>query len=232
VRACGELTIGLDGRGRSIAGTIRGEAPLLMRVTETSSLTVHLMGGAAGPLGGDELQMRVDVEAGAHASVRSVAATLVHPGARGAPSTASVDARIAAGASLDWWPEPLVAIVGCDHAVRTHIAAEPGADVRWVDELVGGRHAEAAGALVIHQRVELDGLPVLHHTVRPDWRPGGRVVISGVWVGPPSCASATVLDARLRAGRFALGPTATAWIGLGDDLTEVRAALAELGLRR
>lgn len=232
MRACGELVIGLDARGRSIASTIRGEAPLLMRVTEPAPLAVHLLGGAAGPLGGDELRMRVDIEAGAHATVRSVAATLVHPGPRGAPSTASTDATIAAGASLDWWPEPLVAIVGCDHSVRTRIAVEQGADVRWVDELVGGRHAESAGSIVLHQRVEQGGSPVLHHTVRPDWRPGARVVVTGGWVGPPSGASATVLNGRVRAGRYALGPTATAWVGIGDDLTAVRAALCELGLHR
>ncbi|MEO5899135.1 MAG: urease accessory protein UreD [Ilumatobacteraceae bacterium] len=193
---------------------------------------MHLLGGAAGPLGGDELRTRVHVEPGAHGTVRSVAATLVHPGPHGAPSNASTDATIAAGASLDWWPEPLVAIVGCYHTVRTHVAVEQGADVRWVDEMVGGRHDESAGSIVLHQRIELGGSPVLHHTVRPDWRPGNRVVVSGVWVGPPSGASQTFLDTDVRAGRYALGPTATAWVGVGDDLTDVRAALWDLGLRR
>ena len=41
-----------------------------------------------------------------------------------------------------------------------------------------------------------------------------------------------VAAAGTRAGRDALAPTATAWVGVGDDLTEVRAALWDLGLRR
>jgi urease accessory protein len=235
VHARAELRVGLDGRRRTIAHTIRGEAPLLMRVTELAPLTVHLVGGAAGPLGGDRLELCVDVAAGAELRVRSVAATLAQPGPRGEPSMSITSATVASPAQLDWWPQPLVAVAGCDHTVRTHVALSSGSDVRWVDEVVGGRHDAPAGAVVLHQRIELDGAPLLHHTVRPSWACGdrpGRVVVSAVWVGPPSGASRTVLDSRVRAGRYALGPTATAWVGLGDELAEVRAALCELGLRR
>ncbi|MCU1502578.1 MAG: urease accessory protein UreD [Ilumatobacteraceae bacterium] len=244
MHASGELVVALDGRGRSVAHTICGEAPLLMRVTGHDPLTVHLVGGAAGPLGGDALRMRVDVGEGAQLHVRSVAATLAQPGPHGTASVTCTDAHAAAGATLDWWPEPLVAVAGCDHTVRTRVVAAAGSDVRWVDEVVGGRHDAPAGTVVLHQRVELDGVPVLHHTVRPSWPAtatadptapaarAGRVLVSAVWLGPPSCRSLTLLDAGVRAGRFALGANATAWVGVGADLDVVRAALCELDLRR
>ncbi len=235
MHACAELAVRADGRGCSVADVIRGEAPLLMRVTGHAPLTVHLVGGAAGPLGGDRLRLRVDVGADTDLRVRSVAATLAQPGPHGGPSTACTTATVAGGARLDWCPEPTIAVAGCHHTARTHVIAALGSDVRWVDELVGGRHGAPAGSVVLHQRIELGGAPLLHHTVRPSWTsaaPAGRAIVSAVWVGPASTVSQTVLTDLVRAGRYALGPTATAWVGIGDDLGAVRAALGELGWRR
>ena len=54
------------------------EAPLLVRVVSQSgaSLELLLVGGAAGPLGGDRLRFSLTVGAGCNVVVRSVAAVL------------------------------------------------------------------------------------------------------------------------------------------------------------
>ncbi len=160
--------------------------------------------------------------------LRSVAATLAQPGACASRSCSKVDATVGAGAHLDTWPEPLVSVAGSDHEVRSVMRVVADGEARWVDEVVLGRHGEPGGRLVLHQRVEIDGRALLVHTVRPRT----RVTVSAVQVGPPSGPSAVVLEDSVRAGRYALGPTATAWVGLGVDVTAVRAALAALGLHR
>ena len=58
---------------------------------------MHLVGGAAGPLGGDRLRLEIEVGAGALLDVRSVAASLALPGAGGAQSRLEVTARVEVG---------------------------------------------------------------------------------------------------------------------------------------
>ena len=188
---------------------------------------MHLLGAAAGPLGGDVLTTRIRVEAGAALRLRSVAATLVQPSPCPAPSSSTVTVDVEDGGTLDAWPEPLLSIAGSDHTVRNVVRIAAGAEVRWVDEVVLGRHDEPGGTIVLRQRIELADRPLLIHTVRPTT----RVTVSAMHVGPPTGPSEVVLNDAVRAGRYALGPTATAWVGLGDDLDAVRAVLAALGLR-
>ena len=44
---------------------------------------VYLVGGAAGPIGGDSLELRIDVRAGAALRVRTAAAAVALPGPDG-----------------------------------------------------------------------------------------------------------------------------------------------------
>ena len=65
MRAYARVVAEADGHGGTRLVRLRGEPPLLPRRTGTGTgpATVHLVGGAAGPLGGDEL--RLDIEVGA-----------------------------------------------------------------------------------------------------------------------------------------------------------------------
>src|SRR6185312_6802778 len=67
-----------DGTTRLV--TLAGETPLLLRRAPhpdgLDTARVHLLGGASGPIGGDDLAYRVDVGPGARVQVRSVAASL------------------------------------------------------------------------------------------------------------------------------------------------------------
>ncbi len=248
------LVVGLDARGCSVATTVLGEAPLLMRVTDTGGrgVTVHLVGGAAGPLGGDRLVTDVVVGKGAQLTVRSVAASLAQPGRNpGAGSTASISVDLAAGATLDWRTEPLISVVGSDHTQRNSVVvADESARLSWVDEVVLGRHRESAGRLTMHQRITVAGRPVVHHTVvfdldggdDPGRTIGGhgrhRVAITAVQIGVDRSDSdadrrdprrSVIVDTTCRTARLDLGSARTMWVALADDLDRARSGLAELG---
>jgi urease accessory protein len=143
-----------DGRGGTRLDRAYGEAPLLVR--ETGPGRVHLVGGAAGPLGGDELRVDLEVAAGARLVVRTVAASLVLPG-RGR-SHLHVTAVVAG--QLHWQPEPIVAVRGCDHLAESTVELSATATLYWQEELVCGRHGEQGGDLVLTTTVRRDGRPL------------------------------------------------------------------------
>lgn len=150
--------------GRTVATELRSEAPLLLRASPRAGpLDVHLVGGAAGPLGGDDLRLDVDIGGGSVVLVRSVAAQLAQPDPRGRSSVAVNDVRIGVGACVDWRPEPLISVAGSDHRMITVLRVEPGATVRWTDTIVLGRTGEPPGRIAARLRVEADGHPILDH---------------------------------------------------------------------
>jgi urease accessory protein len=172
VRARARIVAAADGRGGTRLVELYGEAPLLPRQTgprqtgageiragEIGAREVHLVGGAAGPLGGDELRIEIEVQDGAELTVRTVAATLALPG-RG-PSTLELIVRVGEHASLRWLPEPLVAVAGCDHRTVSTVDISRTARLQWREELVLGRHGEAPGDLRASLRVRRDAVPLL-----------------------------------------------------------------------
>ncbi|MGH9281089.1 MAG: hypothetical protein ACRD12_23765 [Acidimicrobiales bacterium] len=56
---------------------LRSQAPLVLRPTPDG---VYLVGGAAGPLGGDTVTIEVDVRPGARLTMWSAAASVARPG--------------------------------------------------------------------------------------------------------------------------------------------------------
>jgi urease accessory protein len=203
---------GVVGSGVGVRRTrltvLRGEAPLLPR--QTGPATVHLVGGAAGPLGGDRLRLDVHVEAGAELTVRSVAATLALPGPHGALSRLAVHATVEAGGRLIWEPEPLIAAARCRHETVSTVEVAVGGSLVWREELVCGRHGEEPGDVRLHTTVRLDGLPlhVSELAVGPS-APG--------WDGPAVLGGARVYGSVLRVP--ALG-------ALADAAAEAEAELA------
>jgi urease accessory protein len=166
MRSCSVVEVGLDDRGRSVVHTLRCESPLLARVDGAGDgLTVLLLGGAAGPLGGDDLHLMLRVGAGASVSVRSVAAMLAQPGAGGQPSVLRTVVEVGAGATLDWATQPIISVVGSDHRSITTVRAAADAQVRMAESVLLGRHDEKPGRLALRQRVEVAGGVVLDHDV-------------------------------------------------------------------
>lgn len=168
MRATARVVAACDQHGATRVPVLRSESPLVLRTTTASrprlspGATVHLVGAAAGPLGGDDLLLEVEVGPGAALCLRTVAASVALPGAAGAPSRLQVQATVASGGRLVWLPEPLVAAAGCDHQAHSRLALADGARVSWRDEIVCGRHGEPPGDAVTSLAVTYADRPLLH----------------------------------------------------------------------
>jgi urease accessory protein len=156
-------------RGRSSrCTTLRSSPPLTVR---ESGGVVHLVGSAAGPVGGDDLSLSIGVGEGASLTVRNVAASMVFPGPRGERSTMRVDAEVAGGGVLHWLPQPMVLVRGCDHRAAVSMSLTSTSTVVWREEIVLGRRGEDTGSLLTRFRVDLDGHALLRSdmTLGPAW---------------------------------------------------------------
>ncbi|MEV0405080.1 urease accessory protein UreD [Actinoallomurus sp. NPDC050550] len=152
--------------GRTRITRLRSDGPLALR---ESGESVYLVGAGAGPLGGDDLELTIDVGPGARLDVRSAAATLVLPGRRNAgASRLVVRADVAAGARLVFSPEPVIAAAGCDHQARAEVTLAEGSELVWREEIVLGRHGEPAGRYVGRFDVTVGAEPLLRHELRID----------------------------------------------------------------
>ncbi|MBO3741081.1 urease accessory protein UreD [Actinoplanes flavus] len=197
MRASAAVVAETDGRGGTRLAVLRGESPLLPRRTGPRSAggaTVHLVGGAAGPLRGDDLRLDIEVGPGATLEMFSVAASLALPGRPGPPSRLTITARVAAGATLRWLPEPLIAAAGCDHVAVTRVEVAAGGTLLWRDDLVCGRHGEPSGAVRADTTIRYAGVTLHRHELAvgpgaPGWDGaavlgGGRAVGTLVAAGP------------------------------------------------
>jgi urease accessory protein len=164
--------------GATRCTTLHSEPPLTFRQT---SAGLTWVGTAAGPIGGDDLRLVIEVRHSAALVVGSAGASIALPGTSGASSQMGIDVSVGRDASLVWHPEPLVLSGGAAHVATTSIAFEPGADVIWIDELVLGRHAERCGRL--SSRLVVDG-------------PTSPVLRSGMEIGEPGWDGPAVTDAH------------------------------------
>lgn len=217
--------------GGTRIATARSDAPLALRVTPTG---VYLVGSAAGPLGGDDLTLELEVRAGADLTVRTTAASVALPG--DGPSRVRVNARVGAGARLQWLPEPTVAAAGCDHHVECRVEVDGDARLVWREEIILGRHGEAPGSIEAGLYVDLDGVPLLHQQLclGPGHRgwDGPAVVGCSRAVGSMLVVDPTLMAAERTSGITLLGPTA-AVLDLAGPAVQVTALAPDaLVLRR
>ncbi len=137
---------------------VRSAVPLTLRWADGC---LYVVGSAFAPLGGDDLRLDIVVEAGASLTVRTVAASIAQPSPSGLPSRFAVTARVEAGATLHWLPEPGVAAVGAVHHADAVVELAVDAELVWREEVVLGRHDEPGGEWRSSLRVTREGLPVL-----------------------------------------------------------------------
>jgi urease accessory protein len=239
MRAAATIVAVADGTGGTRLATLYGEAPLLPRRTGTARapVTVHLVGGAAGPLGGDRLRVDIEVGAGAWLCVRTVAATVALPDRDGTASHLDVCARVGAGGRLDWLPEPLVAAAGCHHRTVSTVDLAGTASLVWRDELVCGRHGEAPGDARQRTTVRRDGRTLYAHELTvgphtPGWAGaavlGGARAAGSVLVVDPSWIDGGKPDPAVLAKTAALLPLAGPAVlasATAADARELRAYL-------
>jgi len=159
---------------------LRGDPPLLPRLTGPRGARVarvHLVGGAAGPLAGDDLRLEIEVGPRAHLRVRTVAASMALPSRVGGESLLTVHATVAAGGRLEWLPEPLIAAAGCHHHSVSTVELDAGASLVWREELVCGRHGERPGDARLTTSVHYAGRALY----RNEFAVGPAVA---AWAGP------------------------------------------------
>lgn len=159
VRARGHVEIASGPGGLPRLRQVRTQPPLGVRL---AGGVVHLLGTAAGPMGGDDLGMSVHVHDRTRVTVRSVAATVVLPG-DGRPSRHDLDLSVGAGAQLHWMPEPMVVAAGSRHRTTTTVRLAHDASLVLTEQVVLGRSGEPGGALSSTMRIERAGEVVLHH---------------------------------------------------------------------
>ncbi|MEX0847974.1 MAG: urease accessory protein UreD [Ilumatobacteraceae bacterium] len=215
MHASTELEVGLDAVGASVLRRMHCEVPLVVRVdTGADELTIVIVNGAAGPLGGDELHLSLVVADGARVRVRSVAASMAQPGPTDAWSTTLTRLVVGEGAHLDWDLEPTISVCGSRHRARTTLDVAATGSATVAESVWLGRHGQDPGVLALRQRVTEAGRAVLdHETVLGAGRlgPGAhgpwRWVRSVITIGDDACATAaaTVADGRADAV-FPLAP--------------------------
>jgi urease accessory protein len=144
----------------------RSAAPVVLR--PTGGHRIHLVQAAGGPLGGDDLALDVRLGAGCAAQLRSAAATVVQAGQSPGPARWAVTASVAQRAVLDWRPEPTVVCDGAQLHSRITVALQPGARAVLRELVVLGRAGQRGGHFVGELAVDLDGSPLLAHTVLLD----------------------------------------------------------------
>lgn len=125
--------------------------------------TVHLLSAAATPLGGDTISIRVVVQAGARLRLRSVAATMVMPGAAERASQTSMELEVAGHLDVDLQPTVIAADAVHTSSVRAGID-EAGA-LRLRERVQIGRSYEQQGFWTGSLRADIKGQPLLRHRV-------------------------------------------------------------------
>jgi urease accessory protein len=214
--------------------TLRSAPPISLRTTPGA---LYLASSAAGPVGGDDVRLDVDLAAGATLDIRTVSAGLAYPSPHGHTSRSDVSATVAAGATLRWLPEPTVLVVGCDHRTTATIRLAEGATLVWRDEVVLGRHDEPSGSLLQRLRIDVAGRPLLRNDLAlgPVW-PGsdgpagaGAARAVGTLVVVGEAAARIELPPAVdgvRTGRSELGPDAVLLTSVGDRWSLVRRVLS------
>jgi urease accessory protein len=183
--------------GRTRLPVLTSQVPLVLRRTPEA---VYLVGGAAGPLGGDSLSLRISVGPGAFLRLRSAAASIALPGLDGLESELRVTVSVAAGGRLEYLPEPVVISAGARHATLVTVSLEAGASLLLREEVLLGRHGEAGGAARSVLRADYDGRPLLRHAVEVS---GADAVSRGPAVLAGHRGFGTLLVAGPAAGQWA-----------------------------
>jgi urease accessory protein len=200
VHAHARVRVECDASGRSVVRELRSDPPLSLLpqrgtvAARSPSVTVHMIGSATTPLGGDDVSLDVEVAAGADLVLTGVAAAVALPGSAAGASRFSVRLQLGAGARVQYLPEPTVVTMRSEHHAELHAELGPGARLRCREVLVAGRSGEASGHFVGRTRVQdaATGLPLL---------------VQGQELGDP-----TLQDAAAHlAGRRVLGTEVLVW---------------------
>lgn len=160
------------------------------------AVLLHPPGGVAG---GDQLQIDVTVEPGAHALLTTPGATRWYK-SQGRPAAQRVRLRVEEGAILEWLPQENMLFAGADATMALDLELAPGARAIGWDAVVLGRYGAgehwnhtgaahcAAARLQLHNRLACGGRPLWLE--QGELHAGHALLSSPVaWAGLPIQAS-------------------------------------------
>jgi len=143
--------------GRTVLAASRQQAPLqVVRAfaLEDGAALAHLHNVSGGLLGGDRLELRARVGAGASAQLTTTGATRIYRPREQAPDATQVnEIRVGEDGLLEYVPDPIIPFAGARFRQQTTIKLAPGAGLFWWEILAPGR--EARGELFAYDRMEL-----------------------------------------------------------------------------
>ncbi|HEY5820562.1 MAG TPA: urease accessory protein UreD [Propionibacteriaceae bacterium] len=117
---------------------------------------IALLATTALLLGGDEVELRVEVGAGQRLDLYDVAGTVAYHG-RGDSSAWRLSVEVQAGGALRYRGEPFVVSDGADVTRTTDLALDPDASLWLRETVVLGRHGQIGGRLRTHTRLRVGG---------------------------------------------------------------------------
>ena len=246
----GRLSLGLERRGaRTVIGRREHVGPLVVQrpfhPEADGTAHVYVLHPPGGVVGGDELELEVEVLGGASALVTTPAATKLYRSA-GAQALVSNRLTVRSGGALEWLPQETIVFGGARAKVAQLVALAPGAHFLGWEICCLGRPASGDAFAVgeLDQRFELTlaGHPLLVDRLRTEgggalqrgsWGWGGRSVYGCfVAVGAPAELAARVRSrvTPARTGElFAVTYVAGACVCrfLGASAERARACLSE-----
>lgn len=174
---------------------------------------VALVGQTALLLGGDRVELEVEVGPGATLELSDIAGTVAYHG-RGRPAAWHTTIRLGLGARLAYAGEPLILSDGADVTRTLTVDLAEGAAARLRETLVFGRAGEVGGRLDASTLLRRDGEEFHRErlVLDPDLRrrPGiladVRVLDSVLELGAEARAKGPDHEARTGAGRATLNP--------------------------
>lgn len=137
---------------RLVGGLLR---PQLLRADE-DGCRIGLLATTALLLGGDEVDLEIEVGPGATLDLFDVAATVAYHG-RGRPAAWRTQVVVAEGATFAYAGEPLIVADGADVLRSTRLEVAAGARAELRETLVLGRSGEVGGPLRSRTHVRVGG---------------------------------------------------------------------------
>lgn len=158
-----EVVASAGSPGRTVLDVLRGSGSIAPR--QTADGRVHLVATAAGPLGGDEVCVRLVVRSGARLRVRGVSCALALPGRDGGPSLTTVSVTVEDGASLDVRLPPVIVSAAATVHAQTLVDVAAGGTLALGEQVVLGRWREDPGSWRGRVVADLAGRPWLRQTM-------------------------------------------------------------------
>ena len=137
-----------------------------LTVRQTGRDVLHLISSAATPLGGDRIDIHVDVRSGAVLTLRSVAAAIALPGRCDTVSDMSWHITVADGATLIVDPQPTIVAGDAVHHTRCTVEIAGSGEFRFCERVQVGRRGEDAGRWSGRMSVDIAGTAALRHQLR------------------------------------------------------------------